>query len=144
MDFLNQRAFLSGVGFTTLVDETAFKNEKKYVFDAAPDQSLYDKTLKTIQQQTGPYLAVLQTISFHKPYNSPYGSTQEDAMRYADKSLYYFYLQLKKENFFDSGILIIVGDHHKMEPLASGEKEDFGDLRYARSVATIVGTGITP
>jgi len=86
----------------------------------------------------------LQTISFHKPYNSPYGDTQADALRYADKSLYYFYLQLKKEKFFDNGILIIVGDHHKMESLASGEKEDFGNLRYARAVATIVGTGIKP
>jgi phosphoglycerol transferase MdoB-like AlkP superfamily enzyme len=100
--------------------------------------------LATIQQQKSPYLAVLQTVSFHKPYYSPYGNTEVDALRYADKTLYYFYLQLKKENFFDSGILIIVGDHRKMEPLQSGEKEDFGNLRYARSVATIVGTGITP
>jgi len=144
LDFLDQRAFLSGVGFTTLVDQNAFANEKKYVFDAAPDLSLYDKTLATIQWQKKPYLIALQTISFHKPYNSPYGDTQADALRYADKSLYYFYLQLKKEKFFDNGILIIVGDHHKMESLASGEKEDFGNLRYARAVATIVGTGIKP
>ena len=144
MDFLNQRAFLSEIGFTTLIGDEAFKNKKKYVFDAAPDQSLYTKTLEIIQQQKHPYLVALQTISFHKPYDSPYGSTEKDALRYADKSLYYFYQQLKKNKFFDNGILIIVGDHRKMEPLGSGEKEALGNLRYARSVATILGAGITP
>ncbi|MEI8090885.1 MAG: hypothetical protein WCG98_01115 [bacterium] len=54
------------------------------------------KTLQVIKQQKNPYLAVLQTISFHKPYSSPYGDTEQDALRYADKSLYYFYQQLKK------------------------------------------------
>ncbi|MEI6673166.1 MAG: hypothetical protein WCL02_07865 [bacterium] len=64
--------------------------------------------METIQQQSDPYLIVLQTISFHKPYNTPYGTTQQDALRYADKSLYYFYLQLKKSKFFDNGILVVV------------------------------------
>jgi hypothetical protein len=39
------------VGFTTIIGEEAFRSETKYVFDAAPDLSLYDKTLQTIQQQ---------------------------------------------------------------------------------------------
>ena len=66
---------------------------------------------------------VLQTISYHKPYNTPYGKTEADAIRYADKSLFYFYLQLKKSHFFDNGILVVVGDHRKMNPLEEKEKE---------------------
>ncbi len=123
LNFLDQRTFLSGIGFTTIVGEEAFKNQKKYVFDAAPDQDLYTQTLKIVEKQKDPYFLALQTISFHKPFNSPYGDTEEDARRYADKTLYYFYQQLKKEKFFDNGILIIVGDHRKMTPLMSGEKE---------------------
>jgi phosphoglycerol transferase MdoB-like AlkP superfamily enzyme len=75
---------------------------------------------------------VLQTISFHKPYNTPYGTTQKDAIRYADKSLFYFYLQLKKSGFFNNGILVVVGDHRKMEPLENKEKTALGEYRYTR------------
>lgn len=75
---------------------------------------------------------VLQTISFHKPYNTPYGKTQEDAIRYSDKTLFYFYLQLKKAKFFDNGILVIVSDHRKMEPLKEKEKTALGEYRYTR------------
>ena len=144
LEFLNQKAFLSWIGFTTIIGEEAFTGKKQYVFDAAPDTDLYNKTLETIKQQNDPYLIVLQTISFHKPYNTPYGSTQADALRYADKSLYYFYLQLKKSGFFTSGVLVIVWDHRKMEPLEDKEKDALGAYWYTRWLATIVGTGITP
>ena len=123
LTFLDQRTFLSGVGFTQIIGEEAFADRKKYVFDAAPDQDLYTQTLKTVAQQTKPYFLSLQTISFHKPFNTPYGDTEADAIRYSDKTLYYFYEQLKKIGFFDNGILVIVGDHRKMTPVMSGEKE---------------------
>lgn len=144
VDFLGQKEFLSGVGFTQIIGKEAFEKEKKYVFDAAADHSLYNKTLQTIQEQTGAYFIVLQSISFHKPYNTPYGKTEASALRYADKSLYYFYLQLKKSWFFDNGILAIVTDHRKMEAIEKGEKEALGEFWYTKWVATIVGTGIAP
>lgn len=85
------------MGFTAIGGEELFRNEKKYVFDAAPDIALYKQALQTIQQQKSPYLLTLQTISFHRPYNTPYGNTESAALRYTDKSLYYFYEQLKKK-----------------------------------------------
>lgn len=138
LSFLDQKDFLSGAGFTSIIGEESFKNQKKYVFDAAPDQDLYTKTLKVIAQQNAPYFITLQTISFHKPFDSPYGDTEEDALRYADKTLYYFYQQLRKVDFFKNGILVIVGDHRKMTPLMSGEKEALGPLRYGKALATVV------
>lgn len=144
LNFLNQKSFLSWIGFTQIIGEEAFTDKKKYVFDAAPDHELYNTTLATIKQQHTPYFMVLQTISFHKPYNTPYGTNQKDALRYADKSLFYFYLQLKKSGFFDNGVLIVVSDHRKMEPLENKEKDALGIYRYTKGLATIVGTGITP
>lgn len=144
LEFLNQKSFLSWIGFNDIIGEEAFTDKKKYVFDAAPDSDLYNKTLETIRIQKDPYFIVLQNISFHKPYNTPYGTNQKDALRYADKNLYYFYLQLKKSGFFDNGILVIVGDHRKMEPLEDKEKETLWPYRYTKWLATIVGTGITP
>lgn len=144
LDFLNQKSFLSSIGFQKIIGEEAFADKQKYVFDAAPDIDLYDKTLNIIKGQTDPYLIVLQNISFHKPYNTPYGQNQTDALRYTDKSLYYFYLQLKKSGFFTNGLLVIVSDHRKMEPLEAKEKDALGTYRYTKWLATIVGTGITP
>lgn len=144
IDFLWQKAFLSWIGFSEIIGKEAFENQKKYVFDAAPDHSLYNKTLETIKEQTGAYFMVLQSISFHKPYNTPYGKTEKSALRYADKSLYYFYLQLKKSWFFKNGILAIVTDHRKMESIEKGEQDALGEFRYTKGVATIVGTGIAP
>ena len=94
-----------------------FAQQEKYVFDAAPDQLLYKKAMNVVQEQHDNYFIALQTISFHRPYNTPYGNNEMDALRYADKSLYYFYQQLKKSGFFDNGLLIIVGDHRKMESM---------------------------
>lgn len=142
LDFLDQWTFLSGIWFSNIIGEEAFSGNTKYVFDAAPDHVLYNKTLQTLEQQKWPYFITLQTISFHKPYNTPYGKTEEEALRYSDKSLYYFYLKLKQNWFFDNGILIIMGDHRKMEPLEKNEKEALWESRYTRSLATIVGKWI--
>ena len=144
LEFLKQKSFLSEIGFSKIIGEEAFTNKKKYVFDAAPDTDLYNKTMETINKQTDPYLMVIQNISFHKPYNTPYGTNQQDALRYTDKSLYYFYLQLKKSWFFNNGLLVIVSDHRKMEPLENKEKDALGTYRYTKWLATIIGTGIVP
>lgn len=73
LSFLNQRKFLSGMNFSTIIGEEAFINQPKYVFDAAPDSALYDKALSVIRAQKGgkPLFLAMQTISSHKPYRSP-------------------------------------------------------------------------
>lgn len=48
LDFLNQRDFIKSVKFQHIIGEEAFKEEKKYVFDAAPDNVLYNKALQVI------------------------------------------------------------------------------------------------
>lgn len=99
LDFLNEKKFLSGLQFKTIIGEEAFKNEKKYVFDAAPDHVLYNKALNLVQTyQTGsnPYFLAMQTISSHRPYDTPYGSNTDEMFKYVDRSLYAFYQKLKK------------------------------------------------
>ena len=143
LGFLNQREFLSKAWFQKIIWEEDFEDKKKYAFDAAPDKDLYDRVLKEVKTQTWSYFIWLQTISFHKPYNSPYWKTEELALKYSDEELYNFYQWLKEIWFFDNWILIIVWDHRKMNP--SEEKEDiiFWDNWHTRSVATVVWSWIT-
>ena len=144
LSFLNQREFLSWAWFQKIIWEEEFKNNKKYTFDAAPDKDLYDRVLKEVKNQTWKYFIWLQTISFHKPYDTPIGKTEAQALQYSDEELFRFYRKLDTMWFFESWILIILWDHRKMNAAEENEQTIFWKNRYVRPVATIIWTGITP
>ena len=142
LDFLKQRDFLSRAGFQKIIWEEEFKDKKTYTFEAAPDKDLYDRTLREIQVQTWKYFIWLQTISFHEPYDTPYGKTEDSALKYSDDELYRFYQELQKIWFFNDWILVIVWDHRKRKNMETWEHEIFWENRYTRSVATVVWSWI--
>ena len=142
LDFLNQRTFLSWAWFQTIIWEEAFTGNKMYAFESAPDGDLYERVLQEVENQTGKYFIWLQTISFHKPYNTPKGKTEELALQYADEELYNFYQELQNIWFFDNWILVILWDHRKMNPAEEWERELLWNNRYTKSVATIVWSWI--
>lgn len=143
LDFLDQRAFLSWAWFQKIIWEEAFTG-KTYAFESAPDWDLYDRVLQEVQNQTGKYFIWLQTISFHRPYNTPDWKTESIALKYSDDELYKFYKNLKEIWFFDNWILVIVWDHRKMNPAEEWERELFWSNRYTKSVATVVWSWIQP
>ncbi len=142
LDFLKQRDFLSGAWFQKIIWEEEFEKNKKYTFESAPDWDLYDRVLQEVQAQTWKYFIWLQTISFHKPYATPYGDTEQLALKYADDELYKFYQELEEIGFFDNWILVIVWDHRKMNAVEENEAEIFWPNRFTRSVATVVWSWI--
>ena len=143
LNFLDQRAFLSWAWFQTIIWEEAFTGDK-FSFESAPDGDLYDRVVQEIQNQTWKYFIWLQTISFHKPYDTPIGKTESLALQYSDEELYRFYQELEEIWFFDSWILVIVWDHMKMNPAEEWERELLWNNWYAKSVATVVWSGIQP
>lgn len=140
--FLEQREFLKLAWFQKIIWEEEFKNKKKYAFDAASDGDLFERTLEEIKNQTWKYFIWLQTISFHKPYNSPIWKTEKLALQYSDGELYKFYESLVNMWFFDNWILIILWDHRKMDPAEAWEYDLMWWNRYTRPVATIVWSWI--
>lgn len=144
LDFLDQRDFLKSLKFTTIIWEEAFKEEKKYVFDAAPDNVLYNKALQIVASwdQKKPFFLAMQTVSSHRPYNTPYGKSQEDMFTYVDRNMYAFYQKLKASGFFQNGILVVVADHRKMEAIPTKEFKKYGMTSHSRALATIIGSGI--
>ena len=142
LDFLDQRAFLSWAWFQTIIWEEAFSGSKMYAFESAPDGDLYDRVLQEIQVQTGKYFIWLQTISFHRPYNTPNGKTESLALQYSDEELYKFYQELQKIWFFDNWILVVIWDHRKMNPAEEWESELLWKNWYTKSVATVVWSWI--
>ena len=144
LNFLNQRDFLLWAWFQKIIWEEEFENKDIYTFDSAPDKDLYDRVLQEVQAQTWKYFIWLQTISFHKPYNTPLWKTEELALQYSDEELFRFYQQLQRTWFFDNWILVIVWDHRKMNEVEEWEYDKFWSNRYTRSVATVVGAWIQP
>lgn len=142
LDFLDQRAFLSWAWFQTIIWEEAFSGSKMYAFESAPDGDLYDRVLQEIQVQTGKYFIWLQTISFHRPYNTPNGKTESLALQYSDEELYKFYQELQKIWFFDNWILVVIWDHRKMNPAEEWESDLLWKNWYTKSVATVVWSWI--
>lgn len=142
LNFLKQRDFLSWAWFQKIIWEEEFQKNKKYTFESAPDGDLYDRVLEEVQTQTWKYFIWLQTISFHKPYNTPLWKTEELALQYSDEELYRFYQWLQEIWFFDNWILVIVWDHRKMQSVEEWERDIFWPNWYTKSVATVVWSGI--
>ena len=142
LDFLNQKQFLKDMWFDKIYGDEAFRKEKEYTFWAAPDEVLYEKASELIQKQSAPYFLAMQTISSHEPYDSPYGKGEELTLKYVDRSIYKFYQDLQKENFFENWILIVLADHRKIDIASSAEKEKYGKTTPSRVLGTIVGEWI--
>lgn len=143
LEFLNQRDFIKWLHFQNIIGEEAFKKEKKYVFDAAPDHVLYNKALELVESwNTQPFFLAMQTVSSHKPYDTPLWTSKEQMFKYVDRNIYAFYQKLKTLWFFDNGILIIVGDHRKMEAIPTEEFKKYGMSSHSRALMTVVGKDI--
>lgn len=144
--FLWQRNRLKKIWFKHILGEENFIKEKKYCRNSAPDWILYLKVLNEIKKQKWKYFIWLQTISSHpdfRDYNSPYWRTKKDALKYSDDKLYEFYLSLKKINYFESWLLIIVWDHRKPTWMDNYEDKKLWKNWYTKAAATIVWKGIT-
>lgn len=145
LKFLDQYSFLQRMWFDTIIGDESFLGIKSYTFLAAPDASLYDSTIKLVQNQKStsqPYFINIQTISTHTPWNTPYGRKEKDARRYADDSLSDFYNQLRQEGFFENGLLVVFGDHRVPGAPSSKEIEYLWGRWPAQVLATVVGTGV--
>lgn len=96
--------------FDTIVDNSSFVKYPKYVFRAAADEAMYEKTENLILEGgSQSHFYMLESISSHKPYNAPGGAnTEEAAFAYSDGQLLAFYRKLQAMHYFDRGILIVV------------------------------------
>ncbi len=143
--FLGQKDFLSSLQFDTIIWNEAFANRKKYVFRAAPDEAIYQEAQKIVlAQKDKPLFLVLQTISSHKPYDTPKGNTELAAMTYSDQELLKFYRQLQSINYFDNGILIVAWDHRKMQAMWYNEIARRWKAAYGKAVFAVVWKWIQP
>ncbi|MEZ6044071.1 MAG: sulfatase-like hydrolase/transferase [Planctomycetaceae bacterium] len=114
------RSFMTSNGYNHFREQSDFENP---VFSNAwgvSDEDLFRQSFKELDQlhATGkPFLATLLTVSNHRPFTYPEGripetaQTRENAIRYADWALGYFFREAKQHDFYKNTIFIVMGDH---------------------------------
>ena len=143
LSFSQTGKWARSIGFDYLEghDHPYYGRWKRYQFNAAPDEALYDRILARVNgNKDKKYFIFSKTVSTHGPYIDPRTDmrSEEGAFRYADEQLGRFYRRLEQQGFFDDGMLIIVGDHHAMRPIRARELEMFGADRAPARVPLVV------
>lgn len=147
LKFAYKGKWLENMGFDYIEGHSHpyYNNWKRYHFKAAPDEALFNRAIERIfrTKRNRPFLLIIETVSTHHPFINPDDDTYSEfgAFTYADRQLGLFYDRLKKNKFFDSGILIITSDHRSMTPLKKDEIEKYGIERAPAKVPLIVSFG---
>ena len=111
--------------------------KQRYVFNSVDDKKLFEKMIEKIQNENDKFFYVTATTSNHTPYNSPYGmNDMKNAFKFTDEAIDMFVKKLTEINYFDNGILILVGDHK-----AWGENEANIDVIASNKVPLIIVDG---
>ena len=118
----------------------------RFHFNSVPDAALYYRAIAILSQNgKQPFLMFISTLSSHHPFINPENGrhSEEEVIRYVDKEIGRFYEGLRRIGFFDSGILVITGDHHAMVPSKEAEIKKFGTARALARVPLIISYGDT-
>jgi glucan phosphoethanolaminetransferase (alkaline phosphatase superfamily) len=142
LNFSNTNKWAKSLGFKYIEgsQHPYYNDKKRYHFKAASDEYLYHRVLSRIKNQKDKYFLFIKTVSSHVPFINPINEhrSEEQTIKYVDKQIGKFYKSLKKINFFDNGILIIVGDHHPLIPLKDQQISKYGAQKASCMVPMIV------
>lgn len=144
LGFLDKGSWLKSLGFEHIegAESPFYRRWPRFHFNAAPDSALYTRAMQILKplEDRGPYMLVIETVSTHQPFINPVNGkrNEADAFTFADTMLGKFYDALKRHGYFDSGILVILGDHRAMTPIRREETEKFGRAAASRVPMVIV------
>ena len=139
------------VGFSVAAGQKEtprFAAAPKFAFESPSDHVLYEEVLHRLDalpaSHDHPVFIAAVTASSHHPYIDPAGKDNREANVWAfvQEQIWWLYQELTKRGFFENGVLIVTGDHRRMEPVRERERERFGDSAKARIPLLILGQGV--
>lgn len=122
--FANTKTYLEVSGTELLVgkDEVPHTRETDW---GAYDEDVYSYQLNDIGKHKQPFVSMIMTLTNHEYFTADVekisnGNTENDLFRntahYADKCLYNYIQQAKKQKWYDNTLFIITGDHANKHP----------------------------
>lgn len=130
----------SGFDYISDDKDPYYSGKPRYVFNGVSDDVLYENVISNVKNETDNFFYMLNTVTTHPPYLNPITgeSSFDSTIEFAEKALETFVNQLEESNFFDNGILVIVGDHRSMTPISDLEYEKYGEWSSARMPLVII------
>lgn len=147
LGFSKKGVWLRDIGFQEIEgnEHPFYKHWPKVQFHGPADEALYARSLDWISERAleQPWMLTLLTITTHQPYLDPetLNSDQEQAFRYADREAAAFIRSLQKLNYFEKGLLFVLGDHRSMTPVSKEEEGVFGSAALSRVQFLMFGQG---
>jgi lipoteichoic acid synthase len=146
LDFSNTGKWAQSIGFDYIEGSKhkEYDGLPRYHFDAAEDKYLYKRVLSRVEEnKNNNFFLFIKTVSSHVPFVNPENNQydEEQTIRYIDKTIGSFYKQLKEKNFFQNGLLIIVGDHYPTIPVKIEAIKKFGKNKASSMVPMILSFG---
>lgn len=145
LDFLDTGKWLQKLHVKQLNGPTDpfYDNLPRGPFNDPGDKAFYQRFLHWYDKERtpGPFFMVMKTTTTHPPFVVP-GTDQQGedaAFRYADEAAGEFVRQLEQRNYFDNGLMIIMGDHRSMTVERAGEAESVGPDFMARIPGIVLG-----
>jgi phosphoglycerol transferase MdoB-like AlkP superfamily enzyme len=122
-NFDEMKAFLLRNGFDSIYDVQTLSKQYKAGSWGVHDKDVYDFFLKNLKDDGKPQLNVFLTTSNHSPFDYPLDEgfeldknyakdTHENAVKYTDYAIGYFYDQMEKRNRLEKDLFFIVADHN--------------------------------
>jgi phosphoglycerol transferase MdoB-like AlkP superfamily enzyme len=148
LGFMDKGKWLDAIGFQYREGHNShfYDGMKRFNFDAATDEALYERALTELGTgRAQPLFMTLETVSSHHPYSQPETGerTEESVFRYADAQLGRFVAKLRQAGYFDrGGVVLVTGDHRAMVPMTNPELIRMGDRAYSRVPMVVIGNGL--
>jgi phosphoglycerol transferase MdoB-like AlkP superfamily enzyme len=114
------RSFMTSNGFNHFIEQSDFKDSVFANAWGVSDEDLFRRGLKELDKLHAggkPFFATMLTVSNHRPYTYPEGripeieQTRENAVKYADHALGYFFREAKTHDFYTNTMFVVMGDH---------------------------------
>lgn len=145
VEFANMRAYLTEIGFDTIIDILNFPKEKQLQSLGVPDEYLFQELIVQYRKMKSPFFLHTLTLSTHEPFDIPklktYSSERKmylQSAAYLDKQLQHFFTVVRQDKKFKNTLFVIISDHsHKMPndcDIASKERYHIPLLLYSHGL----------
>ncbi len=120
IEFANMKSYLLNTRFEKIIDKNNFDKNQMNSKWGAHDEYVFKKQLEGLKNEKLPFISVVLTLSTHEPYDvtmqTPFtgGEEQERFKKsayYTDYCLYNYFLEAKKQPWYNNTLFILVADH---------------------------------
>ena len=149
LDFANFRSFFTRESIGNLVDANNFPRSYKKQKWGVPDNYVYDRILKDLDNINQPFFISFFTLSSHEPFDVPahpvFGSSGRDdlsrnAFHFSDSCLGNFIREAKQKSWWNNTLIILLADHGSRSP---GNTPNHESLKFSIPMIWIGGALLT-